>query len=96
MASRFFLFCLMFIAVSMMTSVTLPATAHRLLKLPNPTNTNHIFEEILIPTILMPKLRNPKRSLLQIDIHPTIGNVPVNVGGILPGVTGLIPVITPP
>ncbi|KNA07111.1 hypothetical protein SOVF_174860, partial [Spinacia oleracea] len=81
MASRFFLFCLMLIVASMMSTSTIPVEAHRLLKRPNPTNTNHLFGKEMFPTILLPKLiepelRKPKRGLLQIDIHPTFGAVP--------------------
>ncbi|KMT01249.1 hypothetical protein BVRB_9g212670 [Beta vulgaris subsp. vulgaris] len=113
MSSHFSLFCLMLLAIGMMSTVTLPVAAHRLLKLSNPTlpkllDPNHLPQEIL-PTILLPrlttptvselpkptlpKLRKPKRSLLQIDIHPTVGAVPITVGS-LPLLGGLP--ITPP
>ncbi|KNA07207.1 hypothetical protein SOVF_173990 [Spinacia oleracea] len=100
MASRLFLFCVMIIVGAMMMSTsTLPVAAHRPLKLPN-----HLSEE-MIPTVLIPnhelpkptmsEFRKPKRGLLQVNIYPTLGAVPVSVGGVLPAVTGLLPV-TPP
>ncbi|KNA05660.1 hypothetical protein SOVF_188290 [Spinacia oleracea] len=89
MASRLSLICVMLIVTLMMTTVTLPVAAHRLL--PNPTN--HFSDETTTNT--MPELRNPKRALLQIDVHPTVGAVPVAVGGVLPGVTGLLPILPP-
>lgn len=102
----------MFLAIGMMSTVTLPVAAHRLLQLSKPTlpkllDPNHLPEEML-PTVLprlttptvselpkptLPELRKPKRSLLQVDIHPTVGAVPIVVG-LLPPLGGLP--ITPP
>lgn len=101
----------MFLAIGMMSTVTLPVAAHRLLQLSKPTlpkllDPNHLPEEML-PTVLLPRLttvpelpkptlpelRKPKRSLLQVDIHPTVGAVPIVVG-LLPPLGGLP--ITPP